>query len=392
MRVLLSTIGSRGEVQPVVALALQLRALGQDVRVCAPPDFHDWIEGLGIPSVPVGRRMRPGRAGSWDLSTPEGRKRAAEDAVAAQFDALPAAARDRDVLVACGALQVAARSVAELAGIDYVHVHYCPVTLPSPHHAPAAWPGWPTDERGDNRERWVRDEQLWNDVWGPALNAHRSAVGLPPVTEVRDHVLTDRPWLAADPVLGPWPVPGDPGVLQTGAWLLPDERPLPAELESFLDAGEPPVYFGLGSRSAAAEDIDREMVEAARALGRRAIVSRGWAELSPPDGGADCISIGDTNHRALFQRVAAVVHHGGAGTTTTAARAGAPQVLLPRVYDQHYWADRVSQLGIGTAQDELITALSRVLEPDVADRAAATAAAVRTDGALVAARHLAATS
>ncbi|MER7082776.1 glycosyltransferase, partial [Saccharopolyspora kobensis] len=129
-----------------------------------------------------------------------------------------------------------------------------------------------------NRERWRRDEQLWNDVWGPALNAHRAAAGLAPVTEVRNHVLTDRPWLAADPRLGPWPVPDDPGVFQTGAWLLPDERPLPAELESFLDAGEPPVYFGLGSRSAAAES-SRSMVEAARALGRRAIVSRGWAEL-----------------------------------------------------------------------------------------------------------------
>ncbi|WP_093147827.1 glycosyltransferase [Saccharopolyspora antimicrobica] len=386
MRVLLSTTGSRGDVQPVIALALQLRGLGQDVRICAPPDFHDWIGSLGISSVPLGPQMR---RGPWDLSSPEGRRRAAEDAVAAQFSTLPAAARDCDVLVACGAVQVAARSVAELAGIGYVHAHYCPATLPSPHHPPAPWPGWPADERGGNRERWRRDEQLWNDVWGPALNAHRAAAGLAPVTEVRNHVLTDRPWLAADPRLGPWPAPDDPGVFQTGAWLLPDERPLPAELESFLDAGEPPVYFGLGSRSAAA-DSSRSMVESARALGRRAIVSRGWAELPLPDGGADCLSIGDVDHRALFRRVAAVVHHGGAGTTTVAALAGAPQVVLPQVYDQHYWAERVERLGIGTARGtgSLAEALGRALEPGTAERAAATAAEIRTDGALITARQL----
>ena len=61
MRVLLSTIGSRGDVQPLVALALQLRALGQDVRLCVPPDFRDWIEGLGIPVTPIGPEVRKAR-------------------------------------------------------------------------------------------------------------------------------------------------------------------------------------------------------------------------------------------------------------------------------------------------------------------------------------------
>ena len=58
MRVLLSTIGSRGDVQPLVALALQLKALGQEVRLCVPPDFRDWIEGLGIPVTPIGPEVR----------------------------------------------------------------------------------------------------------------------------------------------------------------------------------------------------------------------------------------------------------------------------------------------------------------------------------------------
>src|SRR5256885_8587421 len=91
---------------------------------------------------------------------------------------------------------------------------------------------------------------------------------------------SDRPaWLAADSTLAPWPDPGDDAVLQTGAWVCPDERPLPRDLEAFLDAGEPPIYFGFGSMRTP-DDLGRVMVESARTLGRRAIVSRGWASLS----------------------------------------------------------------------------------------------------------------
>ena len=108
------------------------------------------------------------------------------------------------------------------------------------------------------------------------------------------------------------------------------------------------------------------MIQAARALGRRAIVSRGWADLSLVDNEPDCLAIGEVNQQALFKRVAAVVHHGGAGTTTAAALAGAPQVVIPQMYDQHYWAQRVHHLGIGTAHapgapttDSLASALER---------------------------------
>ncbi|GAA0516238.1 glycosyl transferase [Saccharopolyspora subtropica] len=398
MRVLLSTIGSRGEVQPVAALASRLQALGQDVRVCVSPDFCDWIEDLGIPAIPLGPAMRPAATSgerSWDLSSPEGRRRAAADAVAAQFATLPEAARGCEVLVACGAVLVAGRSVAELVGAGYVHVHYCPATVPSPHHAPAPWPGWPQDETGPHRQRWAWDARRWNDTWGPALNAHRARAGLAPVEDVRSHVLGDQPLLAADPVLGPWPEPDDPAVRQTGAWILPDKRPLPPELAAFLDAGEPPVYFGLGSMRSPHEDVSRVLVDAARALGRRVIISRGWANLPLPDKGDDCLLVGEVNHQALFRRVAAVVHHGGAGTTTAAAKAGAAQVVLPQVYDQHYWARRVDHLGIGVAHprgvptvDSLTGALSRALAPDVAARARDVATTIRTDGTRVAAQHL----
>ena len=402
MRVLLSTIGSRGDVQPLVALALQLRTLGHDVRLCVPPDFRDWIDGLGFLVTPIGPELRKLTASSSPaLSTPlspERRRQLAEASVATQFETIATAAQGCDIIVGATALQVAARSVAETMGIRYVFAAYCPTVLPSPYHAPPPLPPLPGQAPDatppNNSELWVRDAKRFDDLFGPALNSHRASIGLAPVSDVRSHVFTDTPWLAADSTLGPWPDPADQSVFQTGAWILPDERPLASELETFLDAGEPPVYFGFGSMRAP-QNLSEVMVQAACALGRRAIVSRGWADLSLGDEQPDCLAIDEVNQQALFKRVAAVMHHGGAGTTTAAALGGAPQVVIPQHYDQHYWAKRVNDLGIGTAHapgtptsDSLTNALEQALQPDVAPRARSIAAAMRHDGAFVAAQRL----
>jgi vancomycin aglycone glucosyltransferase len=402
MRVLLSTIGSRGDVQPLVALALQLKALGQEVRLCAPPDFRDWIESFGIPITPIGPEVRRFSASGTPATaappSPERRRQLVEGTVATQFETISAAAQGCDIIVAAAALQIAARSVAERMGIGYVFAAYSPTVLPSRHHAPPPLPPIPGQAPApattDNRELWARDAERFNDLFGPALNSHRGAIGLAPVKDVRGYMFTDRPWLAADPTLGPWPEPADGAVFQTGAWLLQDARPLSRELERFLESGEPPVYFGFGS-TGVPQELSQTMIQAARALGRRAIVSSGWAELSLADNEPDCLAIGESNLLALFKRVAAAVHHGGAGTTTLAALAGAPQLVIPQKYDQHYWAQRIHLLGIGTAHppgwpssDSLTSALKGILQPSVAARARAVATTVGSDGARIAAQRL----
>jgi len=403
MRVLLSTIGSRGDVQPLVALAAELKTLGHDVRLCVPPDFREWIEGLGMPVTSIGPELRStakpktGPAAPAAPISPELRRQMIEGTVAAQFETITASAQGCDLMVGATALQVAAPSVAEQMGIPYVFAAYCPAVLPSPRHAPPVLGmlgDSPAPVMDDYSELWAADARRWNDTWGSLINSRRASLGLEPVSDVHRYVITDRPWLAADPTLGPWPDPADGTVFRTGAWILPDETPLSLELEAFLDAGDPPVYFGFGSIRAPG-NLSQVMIESARALGRRAILYRGWADLSPIDDAADCLTIGDVNQQTLFRQVAAVVHHGGAGTTTAAARAGAPQVVIPQHYDQHYWARRVHELGIGTAHapgspttDSLTAALERTLDPEVADRARSVAAAVHADGARVAAQSL----
>jgi vancomycin aglycone glucosyltransferase len=145
----------------------------------------------------------------------------------------------------------------------------------------------------------------------------------------------------------------------------------------------------------AADDATRVLIDAARAVGRRIIVSRGWADLDVVDDAPDCIAVGDVGHDVLFPRVAVVIHHGGAGTTAAAARAGVPQVITPMFGDQFYWASRIVDLGVGATTphatmtgESLTSALREVFDSAVVDRAGRLARQVRWDGAEIAARRL----
>jgi vancomycin aglycone glucosyltransferase len=363
----LSTYGSRGDVEPIVALAVQLQALGAEVRMCAPPDkeFTDLLAREGVPLVPFDKPWR-----SWERPpTAEERQQRVADFIAAQYETVAETAEGCDVIVATAMSQFVGSSVAERLGIPYRYVVFCPDVLDG------------------------LDGQGFDELFGEPINAHRASIGLPPVGDVGEFMFTALPLLAADPTLGPWRGPEGFDVMQTGAWILPDERPLPAELQTFLDAGEQPVYVGFGSMRTVDEDSARAAIEAIRAQDRRVLVGRGWAGLAPIDDRDDCFVIGEVNQQKLFDRVAAVVHHGGAGTTTTAARAGAPQVVVPQGGDQIYWAGRVTALGIGAAHngptptaESLSAALRTALTPETRARATAVAAEVRTHGATTAAR------
>lgn len=391
MRVLLTGVGTRGDVQPVVALAAEMRRRGHEVRLCVPPNFIDWVGGLGFTATSIGIAMRqPSGAAAAQASppTPEQIRALVAHLVRDQFDATASAAEGCDVIVAGGAHQYAARSIAERLGIPSVVAVYAPVALPSPDHAPGGEPGGDPES---NLRRWQDESRTWNERLLERINDNRERLGLGRLSDALGHVLGDAPWLAADPILAPLPATPGLQVTQTRAWILPDQTPLEPELEAFLAAGEPPVYVGFGSMPVD-QQTARIVLEAVRAAGRRVVLSQGWAELIRVDDAPDCIAIGDVNQQALFPRVAAVVHHGGAGTTTTAARAGVPQVIVPMFSDQPYWASRVRALEIGTSVargalngESLLAALRGALDHGIAARATAIAGTVAVDGTAVAA-------
>jgi vancomycin aglycone glucosyltransferase len=293
------------------------------------------------------------------------------DLITDQFETIRLAAAGCDVILGANAHQYAARSIAELYGVPYVNALYAPTALPT----------------ADNT-------RVWNERSLERVNANRVRLGLTPIDDVLRHIIGEQPWLAADPMLAPLPVSPGISIVQTGAWLLTDSTPLGPELERFLEAGSAPVYFGFGSMPAG-PGTSRSLIDAARQVGQRAVVSRGWAELELVDQGSDSIAIGDVNQQLLFPRVAVVVHHGGAGTTIAAARAAVPQVVVPMFSDQPFWASRVRELGIGASVpfaelsvERLAAALDAAKNVVVAERAAAIAGQIVVDGAKVAARRL----
>lgn len=396
MRVLLSTFGSRGDVQPLLALAVALRARGVDARVCAPSDeeFIKLFAAADVPLLPAFTSVRTWLADVMSKRGTISLPQLAAQVMAKQFDAISAAARGCDVMIATGLFSsmAAARSVAEQQGLQYVFAAYCPMFLPSHHQRPMEYPSHPQPAGvTDNSKLWEHDTHVMNEVFGGGLNAMRCSQGLPKVDDVRSYIYTARPLLAADPVLAPCKDPIGIDPVQTGAWILRDERPLPEELRRFIDAGSPPVYVGFGSIPVNKE-YARTTIDAVRAQGRRALLSRGWAELALLDDEDDCFIIGEVNQQALFPKVAAVIHHGGAGTTTVAARAGAPQVIVPQIGDQIYWARRVAELGIGSAHEgsvptpsSLSVAIERALMPETRVRALAMADKIDDVGAVRAA-------
>ncbi|MGH0035289.1 MAG: glycosyltransferase [Myxococcota bacterium] len=391
MRVALAVEGTRGDVFPMLALGERLTAGGHEVLVCAPPDFEAAARARGLEFHAVGVAVRSYLVEHAHVLTRGGISMVAEGTrysrrcIDQQLAALPRAFEGVDFAFGAG-VQLGAATAAEARGIPYRYVAYCPALLPSSHHAPF------TLERQDlapwaNRLAWRLSRLGMNAALRPPVNRARRGLGLPPVGDVVVHMLTDRPILAADRELAPAP-PESAARLDQVPCLHPFEpEPLPDKLASFLDAGPPPVYLGFGSMT----DPDpatttARLLRAIRSLGLRAVIARGWAGLGEgpvPDG----VFVTDpVSHAALFPRMAAVVHHGGAGTTTTAARAGVPQVLVPHVLDQFYWAKRVQELGLGPpavarrglSAESLAGAIAQTVDAEVcAERASELGAALR---------------
>jgi vancomycin aglycone glucosyltransferase len=380
-------------------LALELRKRGHDVRMCISPNFVDWAKGLGLDARPMGVEMRapPRGAGAAPTLTPEQLRKLREampDLITDQFETIGAAVDGCDVIVGANAHQYAGPSIAERLCLGCVTAVYAPVAVPSPELAPPVIPGQAEAGHLGIEERWRNTRKAWNERALERVNHNRSKLNLAPIDDVLDYTLTDHTWLAADAALAPMPATPGRRMFQTGAWMLADRTPLPAQLEAFLDSGDSPVLVGFGSMPAAG-DVSRPLIGAARAVGRRVLVARGWAGLEPIDDAADCFGLSEVSHDLLLPRVAAVVHHGGAGTTAAAARAGIPQVIAPMFGDQFYWASRVVQLGIGATtshsamtEESLASALQNVMSPAVTARARGFAAQVRADGAAIAARQL----
>jgi UDP:flavonoid glycosyltransferase YjiC (YdhE family) len=348
MRILLATHGTRGDVQPMVALGKALKARGHRVQLVAPANFVAWIRSFGLDAqsdgIDVEALLRSSGTGlqsfSWQM-------RYLTNNTPLFFAPLLRASEGCELIVGAG-LQFAAASVAQWRNVPYAHVVFCPCAMPN-----SATP--PPNMRVQTLPRWI-NRMLWR-AGGPLadlalrgpVNRGRATLGLDAINDPISRLFKGRMILAADRDLAPPSADAPRSAVNSDAWLLEEAGTLDARVEAFLRDGPAPIYIGFGSMVAPrARELVAQAVAAVRAVGRRAVIAGGWAALETHVKEAgDLITVDNVPHSLIFPKVAAAVHHGGAGTTTAAARAGTPQVVLPHILDQYYWAHRVKVLGLG---------------------------------------------
>jgi len=352
MNIVLATYGSRGDVQPMLALALGLQDHGHRVLLAGPPEKAAWAAQLGCPFHPLGRDMtafidRMTRV--YSLPSAERFVRFVRQEVEAQFRQLPGIIAGADLVVG-SSLVFALSSVAEALGIAYRYVVFTPQLLPSSSHP---FPGVAQQRlpRWLNRLSWQTVRLLDRLYFDRVYNRFRRDLGLRPTTEGWRTITGDHVIVASDRAVAP--VPADvtePRFTQTGYMHL--QQPVPANrvLSAFLESGTAPLYAGFGSmprndqvQSAAA------IVQAARMADVRVIIGKFWDSPPPAVDPKRVLFLNKHPHLDLFPRMAAVIHHGGAGTTAAGAISGVPQIIVPHVLDQHYWGDRIRRAGLGPA-------------------------------------------
>ncbi|MGZ8819337.1 MAG: glycosyltransferase [Mycobacterium sp.] len=373
LRVVVATFGTEGDIRPLIALAAGLRTAGHRVEVLAAPSGEQLAKALGLAFVPLAGDMRTVmrdegaddfgefmRRGGGARAMARTLARVGRDNTLAWMTTIDRSCDGADVIVFSGLCTYAALAVAELRGIARVGVTLAPL-LPTDEFAS---PGLPARmvPRAANRLSHVLFTKLL--VWGfrgPTNTARKQyGMGRQRMSWSRIPVLCAvSPTLVRQP--RDWPpwarVTGDLALQTDSGW-----RPSPA-LEAFVDAGDPPIYVGMGSMGGFARDsMTKALILGVG--GRRAIFAVGWSGIERESLPENFHVVGPTPHSWLFPRMAAAVHHGGAGTTHAAVRAGIPSVIVPFGADQAFWADRLNAAGIAP----------RSLSPRALDGAALAAA------------------
>lgn len=351
MKIVLMTYGSRGDVQPMIALTLAIKRAGHDVLLAGPPEKSNWAGRLGCPYAPLGSDLtafidtldgvhKPGDA----LRSVKRMRRE----VAEQFRRIPELIAGADLVVG-SSLVFALSSVAEFDNIPYRYIVFSPQSLPSAHHPFPAFrlqgmPGW------WNCAGWHLAGFLDRFNLTALVNNYRRRRGGPPLKNLWAHILGQHVLVASDRAIAPVPPDVTQKTAQSGyLHLVQPKQDLPA-LERFLEDGPPPVYCGFGSMPKKDQiRILPATVSALRRAGQRMVLARFWDDPMPVETATDLFFIQKYPHLDLFPRMAAVIHHGGAGTTATAAISGVPQIIIPHVLDQFHWGYRVHRSRMGPA-------------------------------------------
>lgn len=364
MNIFIITLGSRGDVQPYVALGKGLKAAGYNVTVATSNSFEPFITEHGLNYGYLSNDL-------LDLLDPDILDKAGSTfgVIKTAIEMSKVANRINEKLLGESwetAQQVnpdmiiyhpkalAGPHIAEKLNIPMALAVPLPIMIPT-REFPAL--GIPNFGLGGwyNKLTYSLVAKGYSTYNKTVNNFREKSLGLEPIKNaaLRMETSDGRPI----PVLHAYsqyvaPRPTDWGDYShvTGYWFLDqleDWQPS-AELQAFLDAGEPPVYAGFGSMASKnPQKLAEIVIDAMQQANVRGVIATGWGGLDTSSLPDTIFKIDQAPHDWLFPRMSAVVHHGGAGTTAAGLRAGCPTIIAPFIADQPYWGAQVHQLGVG---------------------------------------------
>jgi sterol 3beta-glucosyltransferase len=383
MRIAIIAMGTRGDVQPYIALGKGLLAAGHFVRLITHENFQTLVTTHGLDFFPVKGNVQEVMESTEIRELLEQGNFLAINKYASKLVKDISIDWARDGLDACEGMDLSiagvgglylAISLAEKLRIPFLQAYIFPFT---PTKAfPAILLPQSISRLGGTVNRLSHHlfrQIMWQGFQKADRSARQQVLNLPPAPffgSYNSPILREYPTLYGfSPSVIPQPADWH-NTQVTGYWFLDEANHWtpPAALSKFLASGAPPVYIGFGSMGSRNPAETADLVLAALdQSGQRGILVSGWGGLSQAH-------LPDTVHMMeswLFPRVAAVVHHGGAGTTAAGLRAGVPSIVIPFFGDQLFWGQRVEKLGVGTApiprKNLTVENLARAIDRAVTD-------------------------
>jgi vancomycin aglycone glucosyltransferase len=339
MKIACVIFGTRGDVQPMVALAVGLKKKGHEVVICAPPENEELVTRNNCPFVAFGPEIKKAirekpekqKGGvAVKISPSQGKKYILD-----QINQLPDKIKGVDLVLAAG-IVMGVQTAADILKVPYRLVAFYPIIL-----------GTTRDDPFKSRMMFGFGRKMMNLMMKGYINKERAKFGLPPIKDIWDHWMGENVIIACDKELNAARDGVAFAFTQTGFMLLPPEKVLPENVENFINSGNPPVYIGFGSNPISSPEKYSAMFEQVRnSTGQRLIVSKGWAEL-PESNLQDILFVDELPFELLFPKLAAVVYHGGTGTMAAVARVGIPQAAFPFMGDQFSNQKQIVKLGLG---------------------------------------------
>jgi UDP:flavonoid glycosyltransferase YjiC (YdhE family) len=379
MHFLLVSMGTYGDVLPFVGLGAELKRRGRRVTFVANEEYATWAERYGFEFTSLlSNADTLALLGHPDIWHPVKSAllgaRWMKSRLAAQYETLKPLIEPDTVIVSYPPI-FGARMLHELVGVPLVSIVPMPWVIPSGHNPPdlmAAFnmPAWAP--RILKRAHWRTLEAASDFIIGRHINRVRSSLGLKKQRQVARWAFSPQMTIGLFPDWYAAPQLDWPANFKTAGFSDfdgGDDAELPAELMSFINAGEPPVAFTFGTGMRHGERMFRMAVDVCEQLKVRGILlSRfeGQVPASLPSGVIRCEY---APFRKLFPKCAAAVHHGGLGTTAQALAAGTPQLILPFAWDQRDNGLRVKRLGAGdwlpsrSSAEKVARALKPLLTP-----------------------------